>query len=500
MNHDWEDRRPPRRPRHEPPSPPAPPDRRRARRLPAWASASGPALPAGLDPAPPTAAGALPPAVRETLNTPGEPLAPAEQARAEEQLRADFHDVRVHADARAAGSADAVGALAYTVGQDVVFAAGQYAPGTAAGQELIAHELTHVVQQGEAAVPALQRQPRSPDEIRARIRQIEDLAASPVITDEYLQQLNEERNQLLAALQQPPEAAPAPVGPTPTPARPAVRVDYPAAADAYHGIQLYYVAIADFPVHGTRSPGVFKSTLYWIAPQVREAEGTAAGYVAYNPQNNRNEWIIGPGEIGAFLAHERMFFGTAQAVLPFGGGEFQPYQVESGRMVARLMAGDVRGGLRAWVAAWSAAFRDPHWWVQAATATAGGAAAAGEAGVAAEAGEAATAGQTGLATRAATSEQFYVQDGVRRAVAAREAGLTDVPATIYRPGQPPTTTRIPLDQLNSPKASIPYDTRFSQGSLRPALQGSPPPPITVEPLGQPGQLPTTPVPQVEITY
>jgi len=69
----------------------------------------------------------------------------------------DFANVRVHADAEAAESARALNALAYTVGRDVVFGAGQYAPGTRAGQRLLAHELTHVVQQ--SAAPSLQRAP-----------------------------------------------------------------------------------------------------------------------------------------------------------------------------------------------------------------------------------------------------------------------------------------------------------------------------------------------------
>src|SRR5205085_3153068 len=59
----------------------------------------------------------------------------------------DFSRVRVHADGRAAESARSVNALAYTVGEDLVFGAGQYAPGTSAGKRLLAHELSHVVQQ-----------------------------------------------------------------------------------------------------------------------------------------------------------------------------------------------------------------------------------------------------------------------------------------------------------------------------------------------------------------
>jgi peptidoglycan hydrolase-like protein with peptidoglycan-binding domain len=63
----------------------------------------------------------------------------------------DFSAVQVHADARAARSAAAVNALAYTVGRDVVFGAGQYAPGSGAGQRLLAHELAHVVQQSASS-------------------------------------------------------------------------------------------------------------------------------------------------------------------------------------------------------------------------------------------------------------------------------------------------------------------------------------------------------------
>src|SRR5262249_12252937 len=63
----------------------------------------------------------------------------------------DFGQVRVHSDARAAASAQAVNALAYTVGRNIVFAQGQYAPGTAQGRRVLAHELTHAVQQGLSA-------------------------------------------------------------------------------------------------------------------------------------------------------------------------------------------------------------------------------------------------------------------------------------------------------------------------------------------------------------
>ena len=80
----------------------------------------------------------------------GQSLPRATRAFFEPRFGHDFSQVRVHADARAARLAQAMQARAFTQGRDVVFGAGQYAPGTPAGQRLLAHELTHVVQQGAA--------------------------------------------------------------------------------------------------------------------------------------------------------------------------------------------------------------------------------------------------------------------------------------------------------------------------------------------------------------
>ncbi|MCX9012827.1 MAG: DUF4157 domain-containing protein [Candidatus Methanoperedens sp.] len=77
----------------------------------------------------------------------GHPLPDGVRAFYEPRLGHDFGGVRVHTDTQAAESARAVNALAYTVGRDIVFSAGQYAPGTKAGRHLLMHELTHVVQQ-----------------------------------------------------------------------------------------------------------------------------------------------------------------------------------------------------------------------------------------------------------------------------------------------------------------------------------------------------------------
>ena len=93
------------------------------------------------------------PVVHETLNSPGRPLDANTRAFMEPRFGHDFSQVRVHADEKAAESAAAVGALAYTVGTDVVFGTGQHAPGTTAGRKLLAHELAHVVQQARSPRP-----------------------------------------------------------------------------------------------------------------------------------------------------------------------------------------------------------------------------------------------------------------------------------------------------------------------------------------------------------
>lgn len=89
---------------------------------------------------------AAPSIVQEALASPGHPLDLSTRAFMERRFGFDLGEVRVHADAEAADSANAIGALAYTVAPDIVFGAGQYAPHTTAGRKLLAHELTHVIQ------------------------------------------------------------------------------------------------------------------------------------------------------------------------------------------------------------------------------------------------------------------------------------------------------------------------------------------------------------------
>jgi Domain of unknown function (DUF4157) len=88
--------------------------------------------------------------VHDVLASPGQPLDSSTRAFFEPRFGHDFSTVRIHADAGASESARSVNALAYTVGQDIVFRSGQFDPSSTVGRRLLAHELTHVVQRVSA--------------------------------------------------------------------------------------------------------------------------------------------------------------------------------------------------------------------------------------------------------------------------------------------------------------------------------------------------------------
>ena len=79
----------------------------------------------------------------------------------------DFSQVRLHTDARAADTAKSINAKAFTVGHDIAFGAGQYAPESPEGQRLLAHELTHVAQQNGEQMQRAQTQVKEPAAIDA---------------------------------------------------------------------------------------------------------------------------------------------------------------------------------------------------------------------------------------------------------------------------------------------------------------------------------------------
>ncbi len=100
------------------------------------------------EPAPaPSSAAAVPPGS-------GQPLDGEARAFMEPRFGHDFSRVRIHTDSRAAESARSFGALAYTLGENIVFGPGRYNPATTSGRQLLAHELTHVLQQSGPASTA----------------------------------------------------------------------------------------------------------------------------------------------------------------------------------------------------------------------------------------------------------------------------------------------------------------------------------------------------------
>ena len=149
---------------------------------------------------------AVPPIVHKALRSPGRPLDAATRSLMEQRFGHDFSRVRIHTEAQAAESARAVNALAYTVGPDMVFGAGQYVPDTSEGRQLVAHELTHVVQQTTASSQlrsadfasssvgsdVLQRKPDKPTQAEARQeQQLEELAQDPGLAHQAWKKLSQ---------------------------------------------------------------------------------------------------------------------------------------------------------------------------------------------------------------------------------------------------------------------------------------------------------------------
>jgi hypothetical protein len=95
------------------------------------------------------------------------------------------------------------------------------------------------------------------------------------------------------------------------------------------------------------------------------------------------------------------------------------------------------------------------------------------------------------------TSQYYVKEGVRRAVAAREAGWKDIPARVIEEGRADVYVVLSLDQLHSPKPEVLRDYRYIRYSEYPIrVLRRQPHPIDVEPLGVPNQGRATPLAQV----
>ncbi|MBE9583491.1 DUF4157 domain-containing protein [Mucilaginibacter sp. JRF] len=126
--------------------------------------------------------------VNQTLQSPGNSLDNRTLSFMESRFRQSFGHVRIHTDSVAAESAQSVNARAYTVGNNVVFGQGQFTPDTTAGKQLIAHELTHTIQQSSAGNTKLQNkltvgEVNSPEEAEADLvaEQVTQGTSKPVI-------------------------------------------------------------------------------------------------------------------------------------------------------------------------------------------------------------------------------------------------------------------------------------------------------------------------------
>ncbi|MFL6332512.1 MAG: DUF4157 domain-containing protein [Pyrinomonadaceae bacterium] len=138
---------------------------------------------------------AAPSSIHEVLRSAGRPLDAAARTFMEPRFGHDFSRVRIHIDAEAAQSAGQLNASAYTVGDHIVFAEGRFAPSTPEGDRLLAHELTHVLQQN-GGMMAIQRGPgdkspptSSPANRTAYERYLEtlrELMSKPTVTNSTL--------------------------------------------------------------------------------------------------------------------------------------------------------------------------------------------------------------------------------------------------------------------------------------------------------------------------
>lgn len=113
--------------------------------------------------------------VEQARSRPASRLDPGTRARMEQALGADLGAVRVHTDAAAGRAAGALNAQAFTVGQDVFFAPGRYNPSSGEGRRLLAHELTHTVQQGGGSARARRIQRSSQTERQSSIAPDEEV-------------------------------------------------------------------------------------------------------------------------------------------------------------------------------------------------------------------------------------------------------------------------------------------------------------------------------------
>jgi hypothetical protein len=361
--------------------------------------------------------------IHEVVHSSGQPLDPGTRRFMESRIGHDFSQVRVHTDARAAASARSVNALAYTLGTHLVLDEQSLPVRSYARQKVLAHELTHVVQQSHvlpsydvrlcnnsrleaqahhsanrimrgqsvhvdsAQTGGLMRIPLSLEQsIDPQTLSIEEIAAEideidlyletcePQETVEHLRQMR----QYLVAQQQRPSVNAAPSQPVPS-----VRASGPPffglrpAQNAFQGIQMYYTV--DTLPDTSRVIHRFNRGPYLIALNealMPDGSSQIGYYIAYRRADTLlvgdqgwNEFVVGPDSIEQFLGNLSIYVGLAATVYAFGPPA--PYQAASGQVAQRALEGNLGGSVRALGTAWLEAVQDPSWWLSVASSMSG---------------------------------------------------------------------------------------------------------------------------------
>ena len=263
--------------------------------------------------------GTPPASVDRVLSSPGRPLDRAIQQDMGQRFGYDFSEVRVHTDLAAEQSARDVNANAYTVGHNIVFGTGQYLPATNIGKKLLAHELTHVLQQG----------------------------GEPQV------------------VQRDPAGGPVPAGPAPF-------FGLHAAPEAMKGIQIAFRVKSVPHADGMRFDQSIAMPPYSIKTYTRNSDdGGLPVIVYYNVVRTEpgligptlwTEYYVGPDSIVTFLSAVKAYAGAASMSYMFGPPA--PNRVEGARFVDAVMAGEGREAADAYGNSLYESVTDPGWWVQ----------------------------------------------------------------------------------------------------------------------------------------
>jgi hypothetical protein len=299
----------------------------------------------------------VPSIVHEVLRSPGQPLDLATRAYFEPRFGHDFSQVRVHADPQAAESAQAVNALAYTVGQHIILGVRHDTPQTETARKLLAHELTHVVQQ----TGGLARSPEAIAEANSTLELEAERSAQAVMHG------GPSRAQMRSPIQlarQPAQASLQPTGGPPF-------FGLSAASDAVHGIVLFYNVTAlphtdyiDLSMLMHRGP-------YIVAPNLRRnPDGTSSieYYIAFRQEpgwigpTNWHEYVIGPDAIEEFLSNLHGY--AAGGAIAYMFGPPAPNAIAGSRFVDNMLAGEFGAAVRAYGRSLYESVKDPNWWTQ----------------------------------------------------------------------------------------------------------------------------------------